>query len=241
MGVAAAAAPASGVGVSGVVGVDEGGVTGDGGGPVFDARFRAELLALFGWRRDVRRFRAQALPEGALERLIEVACLAPSVGLCQPWRFVVVEDAGRRAGVRALFRESNARALDGYGGERARRYAQLRLSGLEEAPAQFAVFAERGTALGHGLGRATMPEMVEYSVVTAVHTLWLAARAEGLGLGWVSILDPAAVADALAVPREWRLIGYFCLGFPAAERAVPELERLGWERRRPWSEFVVRR
>jgi len=78
-----------------------------------------------------------------------------------------------------------------------------------------------------------MPETTAYSAVMAVHTLWLAARAQGLGLGWVSILDPAAVAAALEVPEAWTFIGYFCLGTPQAEADVPELERAGWERRAP--------
>jgi len=86
-----------------------------------------------------------------------------------------------------------------------------------------------------------MPEMVDYSAVAAVHTLWLAARAEGIGMGWVSILDPAAVAADLDVPAHWKLIGYFCLGYPEEESALPELERAAWERRRPAEAFLLRR
>ena len=112
------------------------------------------------------------------------------------------------------------------------RYARLKLAGLEEAPCHLAVFADRATDPGHGLGRLTMPEMIEYSAVTAVHTIWLAARAQGIGMGWVSILDPA-VAALLHVPAEWKFIGYFCLGYPQLEDTVPELEQMGWERRRP--------
>ena len=94
---------------------------------------------------------------------------------------------------------------------------------------------------GSGLGRRTMPEMAEYSAVAAVHTIWLAARAEGLGMGWVSILDPAVVAAALDVPDTWRFIGYFCLGYPSTEDAVPALERAGWEARHPPESFILRR
>src|SRR5438874_5457465 len=119
--------------------------------PEFDAAFRARLHELFCWRRDVRRFRLDALPEGMLERLIETACLAPSVGLSQPWRFVVVEDAGLRRAVLEEFRICNAAALESYSGEMAERYAKLKLSGLEVAPCQFAVFADRDGTLGHGL------------------------------------------------------------------------------------------
>jgi 5,6-dimethylbenzimidazole synthase len=207
----------------------------------FDAPFRTRLAELILWRRDVRRFRRDPLPEGAVERLLELASLAPSVGLSQPWRFVLVEDGARRAAVRADFERCNAEALSAYAGERAERYAKLKLAGLDAAPVHLAVFADRGTAQGHGLGRRTMPEMAEYSAVMVIHTLWLVARAEGFGLGWVSILDPAAVTRLLEVPAEWIFLGYFCLGYPESDEATPELQRAGWEQRRPWQEFVLKR
>src|SRR5208282_6766937 len=162
----------------------------------------------------------------------ELACLAPSVGLSQPWRFVIVEDGAARAAIRKNFAACNAQALAAQSPQRAGLYARLKLAGLEEAPAHFAVFADRSTAQGHGLGRHTMPEMIEYSVVTAVHTIWLAARAEGIGLGWVSILDPARVAVILDVPSHWSFIGYLCIGYPQHADVVPELERANWEYRR---------
>ncbi len=209
--------------------------------PGFDDAFRARLHDLLVWRRDVRLFRRDALPEGALERLIEIASLAPSVGLSQPWRFVVVEDPARRSAVRACFEASNAEALARQAPERAASYARLKLAGLDEAPCHLAVFADRGTAQGHGLGRLTMPETIDYSAVMAVHTLWLAARAEGIGLGWVSILEPNAIAQILDVPASWSFIGYFCIGFPQAEADAPALEHLGWERRRAAAATIVRR
>jgi len=198
----------------------------------FDAAFRARLRDLLAWRRDVRRFLRDPLPDGVLEQLVECACLAPSVGLSQPWRFVIVDDPARRAAIRDNFAACNAQALAAQAPERARLYATLKLAGLEEAPAHFAVFADRSTEQGHGLGRHTMPEMIDYSAVTAVHTIWLAARAQGIGMGWVSILDPKAVAATLGVPEDWKFIGYFCLGYPQADDKVPELERAGWEARR---------
>jgi 5,6-dimethylbenzimidazole synthase len=103
------------------------------------------------------------------------------------------------------------------------------------------VFADGTTATGHQLGRRTMPEMAEYSVVTAVSLMWLAARAEGIGMGWLSILDPARINGILDVPGEWRFIGYFCLGYPEIESDRPELERAGWERRREAESCVLRR
>lgn len=203
------------------------------GGPHFDAAFRDRLRDLLVWRRDVRRFRTDPLPEGTLERLVRLAALAPSVGLSEPWRFVRVADPARRAAVRASFLACNAQALAAQAPDRAPCYARLKLEGLDAAPVQFAVFCEAVPVQGHGLGRLTMPETVAYSAVMAVHTLWLAARAEGIGMGWVSILDPQAVTAALEVPAGWQLIGYFCLGLPQAEEDTPALERAGWERRHP--------
>jgi 5,6-dimethylbenzimidazole synthase len=207
----------------------------------FDAPFRGRLRDLLVWRRDVRRFRREPLPRGAVEALIELACLAPSVGLSEPWRFVVVEDAARRAAIRRNFEACNAQALAAQGRKRAARYARLKLAGLDEAPCHVAVFADRATPQGHLLGRRTMPEMIEYSAVTAVHTIWLAARAQGIGMGWVSILDPPAVAAILDVPTHWKFIGYFCLGYPQAADDVPELQRGKWERRRGAGSFIIRR
>ena len=207
----------------------------------FDDGFRASLRDLLVWRRDVRRFRPDPLPPGTLECLIELACLAPSVGLSQPWRFVIVEDPARRRAMLEEFKSCNADALKSYTGDLAARYAELKLAGMEEAPGQVAVFADPQTELGHGLGRRTMPEMAEYSVVAAVSMMWLAARAEGIGMGWVSILDPARVAGILEVPGSWRFIGYICFGYPQAEHDSPELERAGWEHRHATENFILRR
>jgi len=207
----------------------------------FDDAFRAQLRDLLIWRRDVRRFRTEALPPGTIERLIDLACLAPSVGLSQPWRFVIVDDPARRRAVLEDFRSCNADALKSYADDLAAQYAKLKLAGLEEAPTQVAIFAEPATQTGQGLGRKTMPEMIEYSVVAAIHTLWLAARAEGIAMGWLSILTPGHINKVLDVPETWRFLGYFCLGYPQAESSSPELERAGWERRYAADMFIVRR
>src|SRR5271155_6028842 len=200
--------------------------------PAFDPAFRARLRELLIWRRDVRRFRADPLPQGSVEKLLDLACLAPSVGLSQPWRFVMVDDPARRAAVRRNFEVSNAEALAECRQERKALYAKLKLAGLDEAPHHLALFADAEPSQGHGLGRLSMPETVAYSAVMADHTLWLAARAFGVGVGWVSILDPSAMAATLQVPSSWRFIGYFCIGFPQVDDDTPELERHGWEHRR---------
>jgi 5,6-dimethylbenzimidazole synthase len=207
----------------------------------FDDAFQARLRELLVWRRDVRRFRRDPIPQDALPALIDLAGLAPSVGLSEPWRFVIVENESTRAAIRENFSACNAEALGEQTSERAALYARLKLAGLNEAPCHLAVFADRGTLQGHGLGRHTMPEMIEYSVVTAVHTIWLVARAQGIGMGWVSILDPKAVAAILDVPPDWRFIGYFCLGYPEHEDCVPELQQIGWEQRRPSSGAILKR
>ena len=201
--------------------------------PVFDPAFQQQLGRLFRWRRDVRRFRRDALPDGMIGHLLDVAASAPSVGLSEPWRFVHVLSPARRLAIRDNFAASNASALRGLPSSRAGTYARLKLAGLDEAPCHLAVFADPDPVQGGSLGRRSMPQTVAYSVVMAIHTLWLAARAEGIGLGWVSILDPVAAAGTLDVPADWVFIAYLCLGYPAHDEDVPELEREGWETRSP--------
>ncbi|WP_291425126.1 5,6-dimethylbenzimidazole synthase [Acidocella sp.] len=203
--------------------------------------FFPALVELLRWRRDVRRFLRDEIAEDEVLELLRVAQFAPSVGLSQPWRFVRVRSAAARGAARENFERCNAEALGGYAGEDAALYAKLKLSGLDDAPVQLAVFCDPECTTGRGLGRRTMPEAAEYSVVTAVHTLWLAARARGIGMGWVSILDPQAIAVALRVPEGWRLVAYLCLGRPVEAHLDPELERLGWERRQKLEDVLIER
>ena len=209
--------------------------------PVFDAAFRARFEDLLRWRRDVRRFRHERVDAVLLEHLLELAALAPSVGLSQPWRFVWVDDPQRRASVRANFKACNAEALADVSPARAAAYAKLKLAGLDQAPHHLALFVESDPEQGHGLGRRTMPETIAYSAAMAAHTLWLAARGHGVGVGWVSILEPGALTACLDVPRDWSFIGYFCVGYPAEAHDTPELERFGWERRRAAAGVALRR
>lgn len=211
------------------------------GGPVFDEAFQAKFAELLIWRRDVRHFRKDPLPGGCIERLLELACLAPSVGLSEPWRFVLVEDAERRKAVRENFLAANAEAFATYAGERAAIYTRLKLEGLDAAPVHLAVFTERDPEQGARLGRRTMPETVAYSAVSAIHTLWLAARTEGIGMGWVSILDPEPLNRDLGVPAHWQFIGYFCIGYPAFVQDTPELVQVHWEKRADPASLIFRR
>jgi 5,6-dimethylbenzimidazole synthase len=209
--------------------------------PHFDEAFRAALRNLVLWRRDVRRFRTDPVDPGLVMALIELAAHAPSVGFSQPWRFVLVESPERRQAVRASFARANAEALTTYAGERRGLYAKLKLEGLEAAPVHLAVLADETTPAGAGLGSRTMPETLRYSVVGAIQTLWLAARAHGLGVGWVSIIEPEAIAATLDVPAEWKLVAYLCLGWPAEEHLDPELERHGWQHRVDMGPLILRR
>ena len=148
--------------------------------------------------------RGEAPDEATLAELFDLAALAPSVGNCQPTRFVRVDDEKRRALIRANFEAANRQALMAYSGERAQLYARLKLAGMRDAPIQLAVFCDEATGQGHGLGALTMPETRRYSTVCALYTFWLAARARGLGVGWVSILDPQTIAEALDVREAGR-------------------------------------
>lgn len=209
--------------------------------PSFDDAFRAALRELVFWRRDVRRFKTDPVDPNLVQSLIELSAHAPSVGFSQPWRFVLVESSDRRAAVRSSFARANAEALQKFADERRGLYARLKLEGLEAAPVQIAVFADECTEAGFGLGSRTMPETLRYSVVGAIQTLWLAARSCGLGVGWVSILEPEVVTQALDVPTSWKLVAYLCIGWPEEEHLDPELERHGWQKRIETSSLVLKR
>jgi len=198
----------------------------------FSPDFQTGLIDLMRWRRDVRRFRPDPVDEVLLSACLDTFLLAPSVGLSEPWRILRVDSAAARAAALDNYAAANARALEGYSGARARLYSEMKLSGLREAPVQLAVFCDDATDKGAGLGALTMPETRRYSVVAAITQFWLFARAQGLGVGWVSILDPDRLARDLAAPDGWALVAYLCIGWPEQVSDAPELERAGWEDRR---------
>ena len=197
----------------------------------FSREFRDEFYELMRWRRDVRRFQKTPVDEALLMRCLDAFTLAPSVGLSEPWRILRVESPDLRAKARVNFEDANAEALANFDPQDAENYAKLKLAGMDDAPLHLAIFCDDATSKGKGLGAATMPEMRRYSVVSAVTLFWLACRAEGLGLGWVSILDAQRLSADLEVDPNWSLIGYFCLGYPEAEGTTPELEQQKWETR----------
>lgn len=206
----------------------------------FSQAFQEEFRDLLKWRRDVRRFRTDPVPETVLAEALDAFRLAPSVGLSEPWRIVRVRSAPARAAALANFEAANAAALASYAGKDADTYATLKLSGMREAPVQLAIFCDEASAKGKGLGRATMPEMLRYSVVSALMLFWLEARAKGLGVGWVSILDPDRLTRDLDVPADWSLVAYLCVGWPETSDDAPELEQLGWEDRSAALEVLER-
>ncbi len=198
----------------------------------FTQDFQSDLLDLMRWRRDVRRFRTDPVDEAVLRRCLDSFLLAPSVGLSEPWRVVRLISPSARAAALTNYQTANAKVLEGYGGTDAQLYSQLKLSGMEDAPVQLAIYCDEATDKGKGLGAGSMPEMRRYSVVAAITQFWLVARSQGLGVGWVSILDPAQLARDLDLPHDWALVGYLCVDWPETDSETPELERADWEDRR---------
>ncbi len=185
-------------------------------------------------RRDVRRgYLAEPLPEALLHRLLSAAHCAPSVGLMQPSRFLLIRSLETRRAVRDLFLEANAEAAAAYTGPRRELYASLKLEGILEAPQNLCILSETRSPRGHALGRRTMPETAVYSTVCAIQNLWLAARAEGVGVGWVSILSPDKLRSLLHIPEHLLPVAYLCLGYVESFADAPDLERAGWEQRLP--------
>lgn len=194
-----------------------------------DQDHRDALHDVLRWRRDVRHFKTDPIAPDILRRLSHVMDLAPSVGNARPWRVKLVQSQVLRAAVIADFEAANARAATKYKGTKKVDYMALKLAGLRDAPVHLAVFTDHTPAEGHGLGRQTMPEMLNYSTVAAIHTLWIAARAENIGLGWVSILNPDTISKILNVPDTWSLTGYLCLGHPQSSDDTPLLHRANWQ------------
>jgi 5,6-dimethylbenzimidazole synthase len=185
-------------------------------------------------RRDVRRgYLDRPLPDALLQRLLAAAHSAPSVGLMQPSRFIVVRDLAVRRTVHSIFEEANTEAAATYTGAQREQYSALKLEGILEAPQNVCVVCDTSHERGHGLGRRTMPETAAYSTVCAIQNLWLAARAEGVGVGWVSILDPNRLRSVLHIPAHILPVAYLCLGYVDRFEGSPDLERHGWEQRVP--------
>lgn len=186
-------------------------------------------MTLLRWRRDVRHFAPEQVPEQVIAQLQQAMALAPSVGNSRPWRVIRVEDQALRTAVRDEFARCNAAAVAGYDGARRDSYQGLKLAGLEQAPVQLAVFCVEDPETGHGLGRQTMPSTLAQSVSMAIFALWLAARAQNLGVGMVSILDPQRIESLMQTPPDWRFTAWLCIGWPEFQDDTPLLHRTGWQ------------
>ncbi|MET0342969.1 MAG: nicotinate-nucleotide--dimethylbenzimidazole phosphoribosyltransferase [Polyangiales bacterium] len=202
-----------------------------------EAERQAVYRAIFE-RRDVRNYRPDPLPSAVLRRILEAAHHAPSVGFMQPWSFVLLRDRGLRERIHAHFAEVNTRAAEVFHDDRRRAYQALKLQGILDAPLNLLVTCDREREGPHVLGRFTMPETDLYSTCLAVENLWLAARAEGVGVGWMSIMEPGAVAALLGLPTSVVPVAYLTLGYPVEHAAQPLLSQVGWQQRRPLDELV---
>jgi 5,6-dimethylbenzimidazole synthase len=198
----------------------------------FSATERETIYRLIRSRRDVRQFAPDPIPAETLLRLLEAAHYAPSVGFMQPWNFILITSARLREQIKGLFTEINeGEARKVSDDAKQQLYRSLKLEGLLESPMNIAVTCDRRRGNPFVLGRAPVPDTDVYSTCLAIQNMWLAARAEGIGIGWVSILDYSKVERLLGVPEGVQLIAYLCIGFPREFRARPMLEEVGWRAR----------
>ena len=187
-------------------------------------------------RRDMRHFLSEPLPDGLLERLIEAAHLAPSVGYMQPWRFIRVTERGLRERIHELVESERLATADALP-SRNEEFRKVKIDGIREC-AELLVVALMPERERHIVGRRTLPEMDVASVGCAIQNMWLLARAEGIGLGWVSFFDPLALADLLGMPAGARPLAILCIGQVAAFYPRPMFEDAGWGKRLPLAEVL---
>jgi nicotinate-nucleotide--dimethylbenzimidazole phosphoribosyltransferase len=199
---------------------------------------RAALYRAIALRRDIRNYRPDPVPDDVLRRILQAAHQAPSVGLMQPWDFIVIADRALRQQVYDHFAAVNERAAGVYQGDRAESYRALKLQGILDAPLNLLVTCDRRRGGPHVLGRYTMRHMDEYSTCLAVQNLWLASRAEGVGVGWMSLLEPEVIATLVGLPDGVIPVAYLTLGYPVSFPPEPMLSSTGWAVQRPLAETV---
>ncbi|MFH8707645.1 nicotinate-nucleotide--dimethylbenzimidazole phosphoribosyltransferase [Streptomyces rubrogriseus] len=207
--------------------------------PAYDDAERAAVLKVMRERRDIRNgFRSDPIPHEVLLRVLEAAHTAPSVGHSQPWDFVVI----RSADTRRAMHELATRQRDAYAKSlpkgRAKQFKELKIEAILDTPVNIVVTADPTRGGRHTLGRHTQPQMAPYSSALAVENLWLAARAEGLGVGWVSFFDEREMVRALGLPEHLDVVAYLCVGYVDEFPDEPELMQAGWSKRRPLSWVV---
>lgn len=190
-------------------------------------------------RRDVRgQFLPDPIPDDVLARLLRAAHHAPSVGFMQPWDFIVVRSAEIKKRIRDAFQHAHLEAAEMFENEQQRTYRNLKLEGIVDAPIGICVTCDRSRSGPVVIGRTHQPEMDLYSAVCAVQNLWLSARAENIGLGWVSIMRHDDVREALGIPPSIQPIAYLCVGYVSHFLQKPELQAAGWLPRIPLSDVV---
>ncbi|HYE93650.1 MAG TPA: 5,6-dimethylbenzimidazole synthase [Terriglobales bacterium] len=204
----------------------------------FSAEEREAVYQVIESRRDVRAFRPDPVPERTLQRILDAAHHAPSVGFMQPWNFIVVRDPTTKARVHDAFLRENARAAEKFEGERGRLYRSLKLEGIMEAPVNLCVTCDRTRSGPNVLGRNTIFDTDVYSTACAIQNLWLAARAEGVGVGWVSIIRHEDLHAIFGIPEHVLPMAYLCIGYPREFLDEPELQRKGWAERVPLDELL---
>lgn len=205
----------------------------------FTAAQREGLYRAIFERRDVRsQFLPEPIPDDVLGRILKAAHHAPSVGFMQPWDFIVIDSLAVRKRVLASFNEENEKAAERYTGRRKDTYRSLKLQGILESPMNLCITCDRTRGGPHVLGRNSIVEMDLFSTCLAVQNLWLAARAEGIGVGWVSILDQQVLSDILQLPEHVYPLAYLCLGYVSEFLGQPELQTRGWRSRLPLEELV---
>jgi 5,6-dimethylbenzimidazole synthase len=204
----------------------------------FSETERAAVYRAIFERRDCRRFLPDRLPDAVLARMLRAAHHAPSVGFMQPWNFLLIRSVEIRARIKAAFERANAAAAEQFPAERSAFYRTLKLEGILESPLNLCVTCDRSRHGPTVLGRTAQPDMDLYSTVCAVENLWLAGRAEGVGVGWVSIIDPDDLRAILQLPDPVVPVAYLCLGRVADFPDTPELQRVGWLERIDWHPLV---
>jgi len=204
----------------------------------FPADERAAFYRVIETRRDIRAFRSDPIPEDVLMKILGAAHHAPSVGLMQPWNFIVIHDRTTKARVHTLFLQENEAAASHYQGARAELYRALKLEGIEDAPVNVCVTCDRTRGGPHVLGRNSIIDTDLFSTCCAIENLWLAARVEGIGVGWVSILDNDELRRILGIPDHVVPVAYLCIGHAKEFLDEPELQRRGWARRLPLSSVL---
>jgi len=198
----------------------------------FSAEEREVVYRVIRARRDIRKFSDRAVPADILERILEAAHFAPSVGFMQPWNFIVIKSQEIRHKVKESFEKTNKAELAKLTeSKRQELYAQFKLEGILESPLNIAVTCDQRRDAPFVLGRAPMPETDVYSTCLSIQNMWLAARAEGVGMGWVSIMDRAEVEKLLGLPEQVKLVAYLCVGYPVEFRDIPMLQEVGWKAR----------